>query len=85
MKTMYLAIYSRKFTSTVKRVYVEDMEELRLGKLVDNFKYCKTEREGWEYIKNHAQVAYDNAKFESDSKLEELNKIEEILNKLSNE
>jgi hypothetical protein len=79
MKIMYLATFSRNFTSTVEKVYVEDMKELRFGKLVDNFKYCETEREGWEYIKNHAQVAYDNAKFESDSKLEELNKIEEIL------
>ena len=82
MKTMYLATFSRNFRSTVEKVYVDNTEELRYGMLVNNFKYCETEREAWEYIQNHAQVAYDNAKFESDSKLEELNKIEEILNNL---
>lgn len=91
MKTMYLATFSRNFRSTVEKVYVDNTEELRYWMLVNNvknsinvcvFKYCETEREAWEYIQNHAQVAYDNAKFELDSKLEELNKIEEILNNL---
>jgi hypothetical protein len=82
MKTMYLATFGRNSRSTVEKVYVDGTEELPYGMFVSNFKYCETEREAWEYIQNHAQVAYDNAKFESDSKLDELNKIQEILNNL---